>query len=287
MDSSRELLSVTTLRCRLDESSPLSLEEASSLIDQLAEAVDAAHARGLMHGAITPDNILLLPNGKARLLGGKSSSERSGRLSRSRRARRLGLTAGPLSLSPEEVRGEEPTLSTDIWALGVLLYEALTGQPPFTSLRIGPLAEQIAEQDPEPLTGDAAAAQDVVDRALAKWPANRFISAQALANALWVVLPRSADTETAARGAAPVIPAAAATGGARTVRLGARVSLSVAPTPSETPRLQLDQVVGRPLQLSRSVSPPPSRQARHASRSPKRFLRLFRGFGEPSLHRAA
>jgi len=93
------------------------------------------------------------------------------------------------NVSPEEVRGEPATASTDIWFLGALLHEAMTGHPPFGGLRRSALYDQVANYDPEMLPASASSVQVVMDRALAKWQANRFASAQAFANAFWAALP--------------------------------------------------------------------------------------------------
>lgn len=260
-ETHKELLTVTTLRRRLEQHGPLSVCEASAIIDQIAEEVDSTHNRGMMHGAITPENILLLPDGRARLLTTKPGGERSVRV---RRVRRHALLTGPVYVSPEEARGETLTHTTDLWAMGALLYEMLTGHPPFTALRTAILMEMVAENEPEPLPAAAAAAQTVIDRALAKWPANRYISAQALANSLWytlphseVVRPRSAATRAAT--ATPLLP------------------------PTDRPYVRLNQAADRPFQFGAS------RPTRNEARGPRRFLHILGGLRQhqPSMPSAA
>lgn len=191
MENCPELLSVTTLRHRLDRRGPLTLAEASVLIDRISEIVDGLHVSGQIHGAINTGNILLLPGDQVRLLTPRSARDTSRFV-----GRRSGRTfAGDtLYLSPEEVRGEPITAATDIWCLGAMLYEMLTGFPPFFALRLFALRQMVASDEPELLPIVSSAAQSVVDCALAKWPANRFLSAQALANNLWAVSPESPHT---------------------------------------------------------------------------------------------
>ena len=171
----------------MEEHGPLSAVHASLLLDRLAVLIDTAHSRGLMCGPIQPENVLLLPNGEVRLLVKKSATEGT---ERPRRQGRHALTSTALrTISPEEVRGEPVTASTDLWMLGALLHEAMTGHPPFGGLHRNALYDQVANYDPEMLPPAAASVQVVMDRALAKWQANRFVSAQAFANAFWSALP--------------------------------------------------------------------------------------------------
>ena len=187
MENCPELLTVTTLRYRLDRQGPLSLAEASVLIDRIAEIVDDLHLRGQIHGAINTGNTLLLPGEQVRLLTPRHARDQSRSVHRSG-----GSFAGDtLYLSPEEVHGEPLTAATDIWCLGALLYEMLTGFPPFFALRLFTLRQMVVSDEPEMLPAASCAAQSVVDCALAKWPTNRFLSAQALANNLWAVSPDS------------------------------------------------------------------------------------------------
>jgi len=168
-----------TLLHHLAQQGPLPPAEISYLLDQLAEIVDTAHHAGRqIGGQLRPEQILMLPNGRIGLLPLPNGEPPTA------------------AVSPEEVRGETTTAATDRWLLGALVYEMLTGRAPFIALRPATLLQQIAEEDPEPLQGEAACVQDVLDRALAKWPANRHHSAQDLANAFWSALPHpEADGE--------------------------------------------------------------------------------------------
>lgn len=235
MENCLELLSVTTLRHRLDTGGPLSLGEASALLDQVAEMLDRFHLTGQVHGAVNPGNVLLLPGNQVRLLSPNSarrtslSSAGSGRV----------FAGDTLYLSPEEVRGEPTTVATDIWCLGSLLHEMLTGFPPFVALRVCTLRELVTGSEPEMLPQSVSAAQIVVDCALAKWPANRFMSAQDMANHLWAAAPT--QHKPMAAFAAPARPV-----------------------------VSLQQAVNRPLLLSAAAVP--SDRVKATSKSWTRFL---------------
>jgi serine/threonine protein kinase len=185
VENGLELLSVTTLRHRLDTGGPLSLSEASAIIDRLAVILDSLHLKGQIHGAVNPGNILLLPQDQIQLLSPKTTQTKLPMAARSGRT----FAGDTLYLSPEEARGDAPTAATDIWCLGALLYEMLTGFPPFIALRLAKLQEMVVHNEPDLLPQTSAVAQLVVDAALAKWPANRFVSAQDLANKLWAIAP--------------------------------------------------------------------------------------------------
>ncbi|MES2465517.1 MAG: hypothetical protein V4671_33545 [Armatimonadota bacterium] len=237
-----ELLSVTTLRNRLNSSGPLTLSEASVIIDRVAELLDGIHLNNQVYGAVKPENILLLPGGQVQLLAStgpaaRPTGEQSGRT----------FVGDSLYLSPEEVRGEPATAATDIWCLGALLYEMLTGFPPFVALRLYMLREMVSHQEPDLLGKSAAPAQIVVDRALAKWPANRFVSAQEFANILWAVAPSpQAAAVTAVKSASPQ---------------------------TAQPAVSLLQAVNRPLILT----PPASKNTGDQISAPRGWMRFFSG----------
>lgn len=158
-----------TLRQRLTERGTLSPKEVSALLDDLAVLVDSIHQNGEPHGVLCPENILLLHDGKVRLQN----------------------SAPHGYYSPEEAWGEEPTRALDIWSLGALVYEMLTGLVPLPAVHPAALAEPGRRWGARKLPGTVACAQSVVDRALQRAPAARYPSAQAMANALWEALPHS------------------------------------------------------------------------------------------------
>lgn len=120
-----------SLRERLDEG-PYALRDAVQLIEQIAAALDQAHRSGVVHRALKPTNILLDEEGNAYI-----SDFGIGHHIRQPVHRNDGYQADDAHiryLSPEQIRGQELTPRSDIYSLGVILYELLTGKPPFAGM---------------------------------------------------------------------------------------------------------------------------------------------------------
>lgn len=161
----------------------LSLQATAVLLDQVTAALTVAHAAGIVHRDLKPSNILLDEEGNAYLADfGIAADLRHGDGSGSKGEAVLG---SPAYLAPEEVRGEALTARTDIYSLGVSLYELLTGAHPFAGAnKVELLYKQI--NDPLPplatLAGDVGRDLDVViQRATAKDPQQRYDNALELA----------------------------------------------------------------------------------------------------------
>ncbi len=162
---------------------PLPASEAAALVATLASAVRAAHASGIVHRDLKPANVLLTASGTpkvtdfglARRLRAASTLTASGA--------RLGT---PSYMAPEQVRGSSDAIgpAADVWALGAILYETLTGRPPF--LGGSPLATQMQVLSEEPLPPsrrNAAVPRDLETiclTCLRKEPERRYASAEAL-----------------------------------------------------------------------------------------------------------
>ncbi|MCL4843744.1 MAG: tetratricopeptide repeat protein [Bryobacteraceae bacterium] len=128
------------------------LAERVRLLRAVAEAVQFAHANAVIHRDLKPSNILVKEDGSIRLLDfgiAKQLEEAEGRPGDQTRTGLRMMT--PAYAAPEQVRGERAGIYTDIYALGVLLYELVTGRPPFevTTRTPGEAAELIAKGDPE------------------------------------------------------------------------------------------------------------------------------------------
>jgi serine/threonine-protein kinase len=196
-----------SLQARLRREGQLPVEEAVRLAREVAEALAAAHALGIIHRDIKPANILLNAGhalvadfGIARALGTGGEA-----------LTKTGLAVGtPQYMSPEQATGGHAIDGrSDVYAVGAVLYEMLAGEPPFT----GPTAQAIMARSltevPRPLTmsRDLSPQVDaVVRRALAKSPADRQPSAAALAEALGSAL------DAARSGATPVVATDGPTG---------------------------------------------------------------------------
>jgi len=170
----------------------LSLEDIELLLKQIAAALDYMHAKGVIHRDLKPHNVLLDAQGNAYLCDFGIA-----KLSGSHGLTRTGETIGtPSYMAPEQWRGLAVTPQTDTYALGAILFEMLTGEPPFRAENVFSLMYKHLNDLP-PLLGayrtDLPPAVDsVIQRALAKLPADRFETAGALAQAFSAAL-RSAQ----------------------------------------------------------------------------------------------
>ncbi|HLK67499.1 MAG TPA: protein kinase [Bryobacteraceae bacterium] len=156
---------------------------------QVCDAVEYAHQRGVVHRDLKPANILVTSNGKPKLLDFGIAKVQEKGVTTPRTAT-LNRVATPLYASPEQLRGDPVTPASDIFALGVLLYELLTGVHPFrnSAEAVHTLANAICEEDPVPPSkqaGERAWARDldhVVLKSMRKAPAERYASAAELSS---------------------------------------------------------------------------------------------------------
>ncbi|HEX3160057.1 MAG TPA: serine/threonine-protein kinase, partial [Gemmatimonadaceae bacterium] len=177
-----------SLRARLQRDGPLPVEDALRLATQVARALAYAHARGIVHRDVKPENILLDEDGQAILadfgIARALSADQEQRLTQT------GVTLGtPTYMSPEQCMAEKGLDGrSDIYSLGCVLFEMLAGEPPFTGANAQAVtARHLLEAVPcltlvRPTVSDEV--EDVVLRALAKTPADRFATVDELATAL-------------------------------------------------------------------------------------------------------
>lgn len=174
-----EFIDGATLEDRIKEG-PLKLEEAMSLAIDLADALGAAHAKNIVHRDIKSANIMLTALGKAKVLDfGLALTSQSTKLTR------MGSTLGTVAyMSPEQARGEEVDHRTDLWALGVVIYEMITGSNPFGGDYEQAVVYSILNEDPEPVTalrtGVPMELEQVIDKCLRKEADHRYQSAAGL-----------------------------------------------------------------------------------------------------------
>ncbi|WP_432994260.1 protein kinase domain-containing protein [Dactylosporangium sp. CA-233914] len=164
----------------LDREERLSAETTMRLVAEAAEALHAAHEKGVMHRDVKPGNLLLRPDGSAVLTDfGVARSATATHQTAS------GLLLGTASyIAPERAGGRPATAQSDIYSLGVVAYLCLAGRLPFEGESLLQIALRHANDEPPPLPADVPpAAREVVARALAKDPAARWPSAAALAEA--------------------------------------------------------------------------------------------------------
>jgi tetratricopeptide (TPR) repeat protein len=167
---------------------PLAPAEALTLAAQVADGLAAAHENGIVHRDIKPGNILVSKDGTARVADfGLAKIAGEARLTRP------GTSVGTVAyMSPEQIRGEDVDARTDVWSLGVVLYEMLTGRLPFPGDNEHAYAYGILHNDPIPLRKMAPGAPEdcirIVDKAVAKNPSARFASAREFSEALASVM---------------------------------------------------------------------------------------------------
>jgi serine/threonine-protein kinase len=164
----------------------LSVREAVEVGIQIARGLEVAHARGILHRDVKPGNVILGTDGTTRLLDFGLATVMDASLGHSKG------TPGTIAyMSPEQVRGEPLDARTDLWSLGVVLYETLTGERPFRGESSQSLLRSILEDDPEPISKRAelpAPLARVVERLLRKDPRLRHGSAQEVVADLMRVL---------------------------------------------------------------------------------------------------
>ena len=181
------LIEGESLRARLASEGQLPVAEAVRLARESAEALAYAHARGIVHRDIKPDNILL---SDAHALVTDFGIARAVRSDGAERLTSVGIVVGtPAYMSPEQASGEaEVDGRSDIYSLGCVLYEMLAGEPPFTGPTVQAIiARRFTERAPSLRAvrpSIAPAIDRVIATAMATLPADRFANATELARAL-------------------------------------------------------------------------------------------------------
>jgi eukaryotic-like serine/threonine-protein kinase len=184
-----EYIDGENLKELVDRTGPLPTRRAIELALQIAEALAFAHQHGLVHRDVKPQNVLITPDGDAKVTDfgiARSLDVEHG-------VTQTGTVLGTSNyLSPEQARGQTVTPATDVYSLGVVLYEMLTGEVPFPGENFVAVAMKHINDEPPSLLERRP---DVpmrlvaaVDRALAKDPARRFASMDAFAAELRVCL---------------------------------------------------------------------------------------------------
>jgi serine/threonine protein kinase/Tfp pilus assembly protein PilF len=162
-----------TLKQKIDRG-PLKIDDAVDFGIQIAQGLAKAHEKGIVHRDIKPANVLVTSDGVAKVLD-FGLAKLSGRTLLTKAGSTVGTAA---YMSPEQARGETVDQRTDIWSLGVVLYEMLTGRSPFKGEYENALLYFVVNAEPEPITGLRSGVplelERLVTKAMAKNPGERY-----------------------------------------------------------------------------------------------------------------
>jgi predicted Ser/Thr protein kinase len=184
---------------------PMPLEQVVHVAAQVAEALDYAHSKGVIHRDIKPANIIIDPHGQVKI-----TDFGIARLETSDLTHEGQLLGTPNYMAPERILGHKVDHRTDIFSLGVVIYELLTRQKPFQGENLTMVSHRIVYEPFVPprhyAPGLPAGVVAVLERALEKKPENRFASAGILARELAAAVATATGSETRV-GPRPVLPA--------------------------------------------------------------------------------
>ena len=246
-----ELVTGRDLSTILRERGSLSTSDAVRVAIGVASALEVAHRKGIVHRDVKPGNILINDNGDVKVTDfgiARAVSEASMTVT--------GTTLGSVHyFSPEQARGDEVTGASDVYALGIVLFEMLTGRRPFEGDSAAAVALKRLNEDPPTPSAVGRPAppglEAIVMRALAREPSGRFPDAGAFAEALRVWRRDPDAVPAAAAGAAAPRPAPTPAAGEPTVYVPPRVTrpadrIPVAPPPRRVDAYPRDRDEGQP-----------------------------------------
>lgn len=194
-----ELIGGVSLQRAMAALGKMTVEEAASVLFQVSGALQAVHETGIVHRDVKPSNIMLDASGRAILMD----------FGLARREERQTFTAAgavlgtPEYMSPEQARGDKADLRSDLYSLGVVLYELIGGRPPFFGKDTISILRRHVEEPPPPLeslTPDVPQeVRDIVSRLLAKDPDERYSHVQDFIKDLSRFLPAGTTPERTVR----------------------------------------------------------------------------------------
>jgi serine/threonine protein kinase len=178
----------TTLESCCKAERLLPVAEVARVIFACAKALDYAHRRGVIHRDIKPSNLMLTDDGDVKI-GDFGVAQ----LPMDESTHVMGIMGSPLYMSPEQLKDEQLTGRSDLYSLGVVMFELLTGRPPFSAGNFAQLVRTILYEDPPSLAALRSdlpeTVVDIVERALAKDPDDRHQTGSDFASALVSAFP--------------------------------------------------------------------------------------------------
>ncbi len=253
-----ELLKGEDLADTLARRGRITATKAVATLLPIAHALEAAHSKGIVHRDIKPENIFMARSEDGRVQPklvdfGVAKVDRA----KSHRLTQTGAMLGsPIYMSPEQARGDDVDRLADVWALSVVLYEMVTGRPPFEGKNYNALLYSIIADEPAPITSFGTGDDDlweIIKRGLAKDPDKRWATMQHFGSRLarWMIARNVHEDITGATIAAQWL---------RRVRSGGDVLASMLPPADDSipPRAHnetpTERHVVRGADLSRSIS---------------------------------
>ena len=173
-----------TLKSRLKREKRIPIDEALHIVQQVAEALCYAwNESRLIHRDVKPDNIMLTDDGIAKLTDlGLAMNQKDW-------SEDMDISGSPSYMSPEQFAGEPLDTRSDIYSLGVTLYQMITGSLPFRAVSISTLANQHFNQKPEPperfVPGLPSTVSALIKKMMAKKPSKRYADMEQLLDAIW------------------------------------------------------------------------------------------------------
>ncbi|MEJ2720137.1 MAG: protein kinase, partial [bacterium] len=168
-----EFIEGRSLKAKI-ESGPLRLREAVDMAVEIAEGLRSAHQRNIVHRDVKSANVMITPDGKAKIMD-FGLAKAPGRTQLTREGTTLGTIA---YMSPEQSRGEVVDARSDVWSLGVVLYEMATGRLPFEGDHEQAIMYSVINEEPKPLTGVRSDVpmelERIVGKCLEKQPSRRY-----------------------------------------------------------------------------------------------------------------
>jgi serine/threonine protein kinase/tetratricopeptide (TPR) repeat protein len=152
------------------KSGSISINEAVDIAIQIADGLEAAHKKGIVHRDIKSGNVMITKDGKAKIMDFGLA-----KVGKGTQVTKVGTTVGTVAyMSPEQTRGEEIDNRSDIWSFGVLLYEMVTGKQPFKGDYDQALVYSILNEEPETAEISSTALRNIILKALEKEPVERY-----------------------------------------------------------------------------------------------------------------